>query len=370
MSDVPLASIPVIDMAPYFVDEGVVVGKPPTDAQKATAATINECCTNHGFAHITNFGLTAEVEAAAFAASEELFGLPDSTKSNDLTRISPETNTGYSPYAFEMLNRSRPPDLKEAFNVRSPEIHPTDGYFSACPDAFRTKSLALWDVLALAARRYSLACAVALGLESDYFAKTLKRMDLCTCRFLHYPPCEVPVDGSELKHAIRVGEHTDFGAFTFLLLGQGAEGLQIKPIEGSEAGGAFGGEDGGWLGVPPPPPRDAAANAKGVSALVNTGACLARWTNDVWRATAHRVIVPSAAVASRHRYSIACFIDPDAAAKVAVDGRFVKEGEAPKYPETTGLDYLLSKLREAQGVDNKEPEAKKHISRKQGLAVA
>ena len=83
--------------------------------------------------------------------------------------------------------------------------------------------------------------------------------------------------------------------------------------------------------------------------MVNTGALLARWTNDVWRATAHRVIVPNALVASTDRYSIACFIDPDAKAVVEVDPRFVPEGEDPKYPPTTGLEYLLMKLKEAQG---------------------
>ena len=83
-------------------------------------------------------------------------------------------------------------------------------------------------------------------------------------------------------------------------------------------------------------------------ALVNTGALLARWTNDTWRATAHRVVVPDAAVAAAHRYSIACFIDPDAEAVVAVDPRFVPAGEAPRYEPTTGLAYLLMKLREAQ----------------------
>lgn len=87
-----------------------------------------------------------------------------------------------------------------------------------------------------------------------------------------------------------------------------------------------------------------------VSALVNTGAALARWTNDVWRATAHRVVVPTADVAAVDRYSIACFIDPDADAVVAVDPRFVLPGEQPKYPPTTGLKYLLMKLREAQGL--------------------
>jgi isopenicillin N synthase-like dioxygenase len=83
---------------------------------------------------------------------------------------------------------------------------------------------------------------------------------------------------------------------------------------------------------------------------VNTGALLARWTNDTWRATAHRVIVPSAAVAAAERFSIACFIDPDAQAPVTVDDRFVPPGEAPRYGPTTGLEFLLMKLREAQGL--------------------
>ena len=83
---------------------------------------------------------------------------------------------------------------------------------------------------------------------------------------------------------------------------------------------------------------------------MNTGALLARWTNDTWRATAHRVIVPSAAVTAAERFSIACFIDPDAQAPVAVDDRFVPPGEAPRYGPTTGLEFLLMKLREAQGL--------------------
>ena len=60
--------------------------------------------------------------------------------------------------------------------------------------------------------------------------------------------------------------------------------------------------------------------------------------------------MPDASVAAAHRYSIAIFIDPDAHAEVAVDPRFVVEGEQPRYPPTTGLEYLLAKLKEAQGV--------------------
>ena len=57
-------------------------------------------------------------------------------------------------------------------------------------------------------------------------------------------------------------------------------------------------------------------------AIVNTGLQLPYWTNDVWRATPHRVVSRSAAEADESRYSIACFIDPDADAPVAVDERF------------------------------------------------
>ena len=83
------------------------------------------------------------------------------------------------------------------------------------------------QLLAQHARRYALACALALGLELDYFVRTLARMDCCTLRFLHYPPCAAPTaaDGVVEATPIRVGEHTDFGAFTFLLLGEGAQGL-------------------------------------------------------------------------------------------------------------------------------------------------
>ena len=342
-----MASIPSVSLASFFVDEGVVIGDAPTADQSAAAAAIHAACIDHGFVHIYDFGVTPELRSASFAAARGLFALPDEHKRENLSRISPQTNLGYAPFSYEQLNRGRPPDLKEAFNVRNPVVHTND--FRGVSDGFEQTALTLWAAVEKAARRYALACAVALGLDAHYFERTLSRMDLCTLRFLHYPPTDIlsTTNGAAAKTetAIRVGEHTDFGAYTFLLLGDGAQGLQMKPVQGGEIGGAAGGEEGGWIDVVAPPAPEGS-----VGALVNTGACLARWTNDVWRATAHRVIVPNLEVASTDRYSIACFIDPDAKAVVEVDPRFVPEGEEPKYPPTTGLAYLLHKLKEAQGV--------------------
>ena len=86
-----------------------------------------------------------------------------------------------------------------------------------------------------------------------------------------------------------------------------------------------------------------------MGAIVNTGQQLPYWTNDVWRATSHRVVAPDATAALSDRYSIACFFDADKAAPVSVDPRFVPAGEQPRYPPTTGLEYLLRKLARAQG---------------------
>ena len=83
--------------------------------------------------------------------------------------------------------------------------------------------------------------------------------------------------------------------------------------------------------------------------LVNTGALMARWTNDTWRATAHRVVVQPEARDS-YRYSMAMFVDPDQSTVVQVHPKFVRKGEQPKYPPINSLDYLLMKLKEAQGL--------------------
>merc|ERR1712048_258855 len=125
-------------------------------------------------------------------------------------------------------------------------------------------------------------------------------------------------------------------------------GLQMKPVRGGEVGGGQGGEEAGWFDLEIP-----SAKVGQVNIVVNTGALLARWTNDAWRATAHRVVVPNQLAAAKSRYSIACFLDPDAITQVAVHPKFVPAGEEAKYSPISAKEYLLMKLRDAQkGVAN------------------
>jgi len=129
-----------------------------------------------------------------------------------------------------------------------------------------------------------------------------------------------------------VGEHADYGGFTLLFLGAGATGLQIKPVSDCAIGTA----GDGWLDVQPPTAPD--------SVLVNTGQLMARWTNDVWRASAHRVIVPNAEAAMNHRYSIACFCDPDIGTMIETLPPFVPKGEEPRYPRPVEASEYRSEL--------------------------
>ena len=145
-------------------------------------------------------------------------------------------------------------------------------------------------------------------------------------------------------------EHTDFGAFTFLLVHphHGPAGLQIKPVAGAEVGGTAAGEDDEeWQNVVLPTPSVGSDNSNNDSQpvlIVNTGALLARWTNDAWKATAHRVIVPDAATAAQSRYSIACFIDPDTNSMIQVHPSFQMQHGEILYPPIKSSDYLAQKL--------------------------
>jgi isopenicillin N synthase-like dioxygenase len=139
----------------------------------------------------------------------------------------------------------------------------------------------------------------------------------------------------------------------FLLLpaSQGARGLQVKQVAGGEVGGAAGGEAGGWMDVVVPTVDDAST----FGAVINTGSMMARWTNDHWKATAHRVIVPSAEAAATDRYSIAFFVDPDEDQVIEVDQKYAinktkdEQGNgAVVYDPITSKEFIFMKLAEMQ----------------------
>lgn len=116
--------------------------------------------------------------------------------------------------------------------------------------------------------------------------------------------------------------------------------VQVKKAEGGAVGGGAGGELEGWMDAP---------GRGGSTAVVNTGALLARWTNDEWKATAHRVLIPTAEAAARDRYSIAFFLDPDCDEVVSTHPACLQRlGAEAKYDPITSKDFVQMKIQEMQ----------------------
>ncbi len=131
-------------------------------------------------------------------------------------------------------------------------------------------------------------------------------------RALNYPALErAPAAGQ-----IRAGAHTDYGSLTILLPQAGSRGLEIF-------------SQGAWTEIPPTPG----------AFVINIGDLMARWTNDRWVSTLHRVTIPSDGGAER-RQSFAFFHQPNWDAEIAS----LVADEAAKYAPVRSGPYLMSKF--------------------------
>ena len=189
---------------------------------------------------------------------------------------------GYLGPETESLARSRgvdaPPDIKESFNggpVRAPAGLADPEALGFCfaptiwpeaPDGFRAAWRAYYAAMENLAARIMRALAVALNLPEDFFAPFLSA-PVSALRALNYPALAAPPKPGQ----IRAGAHTDYGSLTILLPQAGSRGLEILA------------PDGDWIEVLPHPG----------AFIVNIGDLMARWTNDRWTSTLHRVVIPA-----------------------------------------------------------------------------
>jgi isopenicillin N synthase-like dioxygenase len=313
--------IPIIDISAF------VNGSDPSGVAQAVSAA----CEDTGFFVITGHGVDFGLIDATRATALDFFHLTEERKNQS----NGGTSVGYSPLQAERLANSlgedTPPDLKEAYTIA--QVDPGDDpYFTDEAAAFFFPDN-VWpsepsEFEALSSQYYrsmgalsALMCeifAVALDLPKDHFVPVIDK-HFSYFRYVYYPVPESEVEPGQL----RAGAHTDYGSFTFVNFNDAPGGLQV--LTGDDA----------WVDVPVVPN----------GFVVNLGDLMQQWTNDRWRSTMHRVVVPDQSnSASSERLSLVFFHEPNYDTVIEALPSCVSADNPARYAPISCGEHLATKV--------------------------
>ncbi len=294
---------------------------------KAAVTSIDAACRDVGFFSVVGHGVSPSVMANAWMNARDFFDLSIADKVEVAMPWSGYPY-GYSPLAGETLTRSLglvgSPDLKESFAI-GPVDRPTHDIVD--PDESFAWSANLWPAalttfrasweeyfraMADLSARLLRIMAQALQMPSTWFDPLIDR-HTSAMRALNYP-----VPDHILPGQMGAGAHTDYGTLTVLFADPVEGGLQVQGI------------DDVWHDVQP----------MAGAFVVNLGDAMARWTNDRWRSTMHRVVVPQ-----RRRQSIAFFHNANWDARIECLPSCLTAGDSPRYSPIEAGPHLMAKFR-------------------------
>jgi isopenicillin N synthase-like dioxygenase len=290
------------------------------------ASELDACCQEHGFFYVVGHGVSPVLRHAVLEQARAFFALPEDVKSHWHIKRS-RIRRGYDPVGWQSLQPGMPPDLKESFylgvdrSANDPLVLagvPNQGQnqwpSESLVPGFQADTQAYAAALAGVSHQLMGLLARSLNLSAHYF-ETFLTDPMPVLRLLHYPPRpDTLLDGQ-----VGSGAHTDWGSLTLVAQDE-VGGLQVKP-----------GAD--WIDVPFVPD----------SFVVNLGDLMARWSNDRWRSTLHRVLPQPK---GHHRYSLAYFFDINYHALVtALPGCF-DAAHPPRYAPITAGEHIVEMYRQ------------------------
>jgi isopenicillin N synthase-like dioxygenase len=229
-------------------------------------------------------------------------------------------NRGYQPLGSRIYaDKADAPDLNESFKyqhelseddpdvIAGNRVHALNRWPDNLP-GWRETLLDYYGGMEHLTDALLRAFALALGLDEAWFLAAYRK-PLTQINLIHYPPHPPVTAGRQFG----LRPHSDTTAFTILAQGN-VGGLQVEH-----------GDD--WIDVPPIPG----------SFVINIGDMMARWTNDRFASTPHRVINRSGS----ERYSVAFFAIPDFDAEVACLPSCMGPDNPPKYPPLRVGEFML-----------------------------
>jgi isopenicillin N synthase-like dioxygenase len=306
------ANLPLIDMA------GVREGDQAALIRAGEA--IRKACSESGFFYIINHGVPQAVIDATMAAAKTFFAYPPEVKRQVAVN---KRHRGWHALGGALMYEATKPDFKEFFSiglelaeddpcVLAGEALRGPNQWPAFMPELRLALDAYYEEIGRAGADLLKAVAVGLGIDPGFFApKYGKRLQ--RTQMVYYPPHPPMAESDQFG----VAPHTDYGCIT-LLHQDNSGGLQVRELGSNR-----------WIDATP---------IEG-SLVVNVGDLLARWSNDRFRSTLHRVINKS----GHERYSIATFYDPTYSAVVDPCDLGI-DAASSLYPPVAAGDYILKRI--------------------------
>lgn len=304
--------VPLIDFGPFLA--GGDAGK------RAVAGEIRSACETIGFLYLANHGVSDSLVARTFDVSRRFFALPQDILNDPDLVASSNNPRGYVPFNSRKFKGATHPDLRDGFHMETERPADDPDYLTAggllypnrwprvMPE-FRATMLEYYDRMTLLAGDLLHAMALALDLPEAYFDRYFHK-PLSSAALRHYPP-QTPMTAAD---AFGIFPHKDEVAFT-ILAQDAVGGLQVRVREND------------WVDAAPIPG----------TFVINIGDTMARWSNDRFASTWHRVVNRSGV----ERYSIPFFFRPHHETLIECLPTCQSPANPPKYqPVRTGENAI------------------------------
>jgi isopenicillin N synthase-like dioxygenase len=315
--------IPIIDLSPYFTKD--------KEQYALLLAEVRKAATEVGFFYIKNHQLPTTIFSLANDAMTEFFDLPVEEKMKVYLKTT-TNHRGYLPFKGVASGKSIRKDFQEGYEIAA-ELSVTDPDYLAgsrffgpnlwpeYPDSFRQHLYNYFEEVNKLSFILYEVFALSLDLNPSFFLDKVSK-PLHRLRVISYPS----VDSEEFIDRLGSNAHTDFELFT-ILWQDNIGGLQILNSHNE------------WINATP---------IEGTF-IINIGDLLARWTNDRYQSTVHRVLNN---ISGKTRHSLALFCGPDADTVVECLTSCQSDDIPPKYKPVTAGEWSLLRINSVYGYDS------------------